>query len=205
MDNLKENIARNLTELRKSKKLTQSELAEKFNYSDKAVSKWEHGEAIPGVDTLQQLADFYGVTLDYLTHAITLENKKEYVKSVSNSVNKGVITGLAVLVVWMLAIFVCIASDIFFKMFYWMAFVWAVPISLIVSLIFNSVWGKREWMPAILTIFSWSFLAALYLELGLDLPSGEGWKLWMVFLLGIPTTIAAILWSHLKTAKQPEA
>ena len=43
MDTLEEIVAYNLTELRKNARLTQAELAEKINYSDKSVSKWERG------------------------------------------------------------------------------------------------------------------------------------------------------------------
>ena len=46
MENIKENIKENLIMLRKSKKLTQKQLAEKFNYSDKAVSRWENGKGL---------------------------------------------------------------------------------------------------------------------------------------------------------------
>ena len=66
MDDLKIIIGKNLSSLRKARKLTQLELAEKLNYSDKAVSKWEKGATTPDIETLKQLCDFYGVTLDYL-------------------------------------------------------------------------------------------------------------------------------------------
>ena len=66
MDDLKIIIGKNLSSLRKARKLTQLELAEKLNYSDKAVSKWEQGATTPDIETLKQLCDFYGVTLDYL-------------------------------------------------------------------------------------------------------------------------------------------
>ena len=68
MKDLSPIVSHNLTELRKARGLTQGQLAEKFAYSDKSISKWEHGEALPDLNTLQELADFYGVTLDYLTH-----------------------------------------------------------------------------------------------------------------------------------------
>lgn len=54
------------TELRKAHKFTQAELAERLNYSDKAVSKWERAESIPDVMMLQQIASMFGVTVDYL-------------------------------------------------------------------------------------------------------------------------------------------
>ena len=46
--------------------LTQIELAEKINYSDKAVSKWERGESIPDVSVLLELSKLFGVSIDFL-------------------------------------------------------------------------------------------------------------------------------------------
>ena len=63
---IKQNFARNLLAYRKSRHLTQSQLAEKLNYSDKAVSKWERGESVPDLYVLKQLADFYNVKIDTL-------------------------------------------------------------------------------------------------------------------------------------------
>ena len=59
MNTLEQIVANNLTELRKEKKWTQAELAEKINYSDKSVSKWELGEALPDLKVLKQMADLY--------------------------------------------------------------------------------------------------------------------------------------------------
>jgi transcriptional regulator with XRE-family HTH domain len=205
MENIKENIAHNLTELRKGKKLTQNELAEKFSYSDKAVSKWEHGEALPSIEVLQQLADFYGVSLDYLTHEITPENKKNFPSPVAATVNKRVITALATSLVWILAVVAAIGSSLLYGNVYWMSFVWAVPFSFMIILIFNSIWGPRKLRAFYVTALTWTLITAIYLELGLDLPESQGWKLWMLFFLGVPTTIAAVLWSHIKTKPAPEA
>ena len=76
MDDLRKLIGKNLTELRKRKGLTQLKLAEMFNYTDRAVSKWESGETLPDVEVLYNLCEFYGVTLDYLTH----EDNEIYIK-----------------------------------------------------------------------------------------------------------------------------
>ena len=67
MNNLEQIVANNLTELRKEKKWTQAELAEKINYSDKSVSKWERGEALPDLKVLLQMAELFGVNLEYFT------------------------------------------------------------------------------------------------------------------------------------------
>ena len=69
MSEIKENIGKNLTELRKKMKLTQAELAAKLNYSDKAISKWEHGDAIPSIENLVEICKFYGITLDQLVNS----------------------------------------------------------------------------------------------------------------------------------------
>ena len=58
---IKENLANNIASHRKALKLTQAELAQKLNYSDKAVSKWERGEAVPDLVVLKQIADFFGI------------------------------------------------------------------------------------------------------------------------------------------------
>ena len=66
MEDLKKIIGNNITALRTSAKLTQSELADKLNYSDKSVSKWERGESAPDIFILKQIADIFGVMVDYL-------------------------------------------------------------------------------------------------------------------------------------------
>ena len=65
---LAEVIGKNITRLRKLANMTQLELAEKLNYSDKSISKWEQGNGIPDVRILVQLAELFGVTLDDLVH-----------------------------------------------------------------------------------------------------------------------------------------
>ena len=69
MKDIKSNIARNIQELRKARGMTQLELAERLNYSDKAISKWERGESVPDLYVLKQLADFYNVKIDTLISA----------------------------------------------------------------------------------------------------------------------------------------
>ena len=63
---LRMQIGVNIAAHRKRAGMTQACLAEKLNYSDKAVSKWERGESMPDVTTLVQLADLFGVSLDDL-------------------------------------------------------------------------------------------------------------------------------------------
>ena len=65
-ESLKSVIAANIADLRKKQGMTQQDLAERLNYTDKAISKWERGESLPDVLILKQIADMFGVTVDYL-------------------------------------------------------------------------------------------------------------------------------------------
>lgn len=52
-----------LKELRKEKKMTQEQLAEKFNVSSRTVSRWENGNNMPDLDILIEISDYYKVDL----------------------------------------------------------------------------------------------------------------------------------------------
>ena len=115
MEELKSIIGENLASLRKEKKLTQAELAERFNYTDKAVSKWEKGETSPDIETLYSLCEFYGVTIDYLTHPGNKQDKEEYVIKDSDFNSKVWQTALSVSIIWMVATLIFIYLLIFHK------------------------------------------------------------------------------------------
>lgn len=105
MDDLRKIIASNIVALRRSGKLTQGELAEKLNYSDKAVSKWERAESMPDIAVLKQIADMFGVTVDYLLSeqhsASQIVMKKELTHSVKR--NRVIISMLSASLVWLIA------------------------------------------------------------------------------------------------------
>ena len=52
--------------LRKSKKLTQTEFASRFNIATGTIGMWETGKRIPDTETLKKLANFFDVSVDYL-------------------------------------------------------------------------------------------------------------------------------------------
>ena len=191
-------VAHNLAALRKKAALTQGELAEKFNYTDKSISKWEHGETMPDIEVLKQLCDFYGVTLDYL---VTEDPNAQsaMVKDSKKYVNKWVIVGLSIMAAWLLAIGVYVTLDIVlgtevWAPVGWICYVYAVPVSCIIALVFNGIWGKALWRTILVIILTWSAIASVYLSFGLFIPNFNGWLTWELFLIGIPLTIAAILW-----------
>ncbi len=194
-------VAHNLAALRKQAGLTQGELAEKFNYSDKSISKWEHGDTLPDIEVLKDLCDFYGVTLDYLVTEDTRAQAK-MTKRRERVANKWVIVALSVMVVWFVAIFAYVLGQVVlgrdaWAPTGWVCFLYAVPVSAIIMLVFNSLWGRALWRAILIITISWTGLASIYITLGLFMPDYTGWSLWPIFLTGIPLTIAAILWNHL--------
>jgi len=61
-------IGNRITELRKNKGWSQTELAKQINISKEAVGKYERNEAVPSVETAKKIADAFNVTLDYLVN-----------------------------------------------------------------------------------------------------------------------------------------
>ncbi len=194
MTDVKMTIAKNITALRQSNKLTQIELAEKLNYSDKAVSKWERGESIPDVIVLKSIADLFGVSLDYLLEAehdaqpVVIPENNGYQQR-----NRRVTTTLSVLLVWFVATVCYVVMDLCVPttVFKWIAFAYAVPVSVIVWLVFNSTWFNRRHNYGIISLLMWSGLACLFVTL-----LAAGYLLWKFFLLGIPGQVAILLWSR---------
>lgn len=197
MEDINKIIGKNLLFLRKNAKLTQLELATKFNYSDKTISKWESGESLPSVDVLFELCKFYNVTLNDLTKEnesdINFEHEKskniEDPKAFSSHV---VIPQLAVSAVWLIATILYVTLILVAKINYPLCFIWSVPISCIVLIVFNAIWGKYRYLFIILTVLLWSVLTAVHVQLLL-----LGINIWPIYLIGIPLQLGIILWDAL--------
>ncbi len=195
MDDLKQIISKNLIELRKRKKYTQLDVADMLQYSDKAISKWEKGDSLPDVETLYKLCNIYGVTLDYLTHEGTYEEKKEFIKNDSNKKNKLIIAMLFIMACWAVLIvtFTILISGYDYN--YWILLVWGVPLTGLVLLGFNSIWGKKKYIIYLNSFAIWTALTALYFQIFF---STNNFNMWYVFLVGVPLQIAAVLWSQIE-------
>lgn len=188
-------IGKNLMTLRKKKGLTQLQLAEQFNYSDKSISKWEKGEAMPAIDILKNLADFYGVTLDFLTKEEHEEITQPEVREKKQVINRYAIALLAIVSVWVFATICFSQFKIILGTVEWRFFVWAVPISFILAIIFNSIWGKAKMTYVYISLFIWTTLASLYLEF-------LSYNMWEIFLIGVPIQLAIYLTSRIKKPRK---
>jgi len=197
VDEIKNIIAKNISELRLAKGMTQIELAEELNYSDKAVSKWERAESIPDISVLMRIAELFEVSLDYLVRA-DHNDKKDTVryKSVQVRKNHGFITGISILLIWLIATFVYMIIDVAVVgvIHNWLTFIYAVPITMVVWLIFNAVWFSPKKNFLIISALMWTALVSIYLSLLLLLNV----NMYLIFTLGVPGQIIIILWSKLK-------
>ncbi|MBO5358848.1 MAG: helix-turn-helix transcriptional regulator [Clostridia bacterium] len=198
MDDIKHIVAKNITELRLLNNMTQMELAEKINYSDKTISKWERAESSPDISVLVQLADLFGVSLDYLVRSENIEETVKEHKQKEVKYNRRVICYISESVVWFVAIFAFIITSLITNRatFQWLYFVYALPIVLIIRLIFNSIWFNPRRNYFIISALIWSILSAIhitFLHFGLNVS--------LIFLLGIAGQIVIILWSFIKKPK----
>lgn len=200
MEKLEQIIASNLIYLRKKAKLTQLEFGEKFNYSDKTVSKWELGTVIPSVDVLKSIADFYNVSVDYIL--TEHRSQKEFDSEISKVVNpkdKFLFIGLAVTIAWVVAAVIFAFGEINKFTNYWIAFVWALPASFIIMAYFTRRFFRESKMHLVFfSCFVWTLLAAVYVHIGIF---NSVWTYWFLFVVGVPLQALLLLLMIRKSTK----
>lgn len=193
MSDLKQIIAKNISSLRKEMHLTQAELAEKVNYTDKAVSKWERAESIPDIEILKKISDLFNVSLDYLVQEEHKTEKMDLHFARTKN-NRNAITYLAAAGVWLVAAVLYFFMKIKDFEETWKLFAAAVPVTFIVLLVFNSIWGAKKIFFIILTCLVWTLLAFAYIMLLRH-------NLFFIFCIGVPMQIMIIIWSKIKVKK----
>ena len=202
-ENVKYRIGANIAAYRKRDGLTQATLAEKLNYSDKAVSKWERGESIPDVLILMQLADLFGITVNDLVcdpNALPANSDSKLEKAMTQvsekalkrKANKNVIQALSSTLVWFVALlfFVLLSSFPQLQQYSCLLFFVAIPANAIVLLSLRSAWHDFRWNKALISAIVWGSLLSIYMSIQAFLD----FNAWKVFLLGIPGQIAIFLW-----------
>lgn len=191
MENLNAIFSKNLIRLRKCRKLTQLELSEKLNYSDRNISKWENGSALPTTETLKELSDFFGVSMDYFFEE---HDDKETLKKVEdlNKIKIFVIC-LSVLAILLISI-ICFIS--FPKNFNksWLSFVWGLVASLIVCVTLCSIWFRKNLILFVfISLLVWTIITGTYLTILIILSK----NLWFLFFIGVPIQLGIIFWSRM--------
>lgn len=195
--------ASNIIKLRSGAGLTQAELGEKLNYSDKTISKWERGEAIPDAYVLTQMAEIFGVSVDYLLSSHDAwespeqqEEKERKQEEHRYSVN--MIIAISVLGVWTMALTIFVMLWLF-DIILWETFVVALPVSILTYMVLICVFRRRRHLQFVIAAFVLSLFILLYFTLPMQKP-------WQLFLIAIPAEIIVFLSCNIRRrpGKKPE-
>ena len=185
-------IGKNISEYRKLFNLSQIEFAEKLNYSDKAVSKWERGESLPDIIILKQIADMFNITVNDLIENKTEKRKLSTFTKIMH--NKILTLLLSVGIVWLVAT-VIFAFFITFNIFTskaWLFFIYAIPISFLLCIIFTAIWKKTILLTIFESLFVWTLGIAICLTFFLYS------KIWILLTIAIPLQLLILLWNFRK-------
>ena len=188
INELKSVIAQNLIKYRKENGLTQQELAEKLNYSDKSISKWERGEGVPDIYILKQIAELYNVTVNDIIGMEKIEN------NATPTINKNhvLITLMSIGLVWLVATIIFAILKIIFPNTLTISYcyIYAIPVSFIVLYIFNRIWFKIKLINfTSVSLIFWTTLFSFYWTIK-DFFDNFG----VLFFIGIPFQIIVIFW-----------
>jgi transcriptional regulator with XRE-family HTH domain len=195
----KDIIAGNIIGLRKKKGLTQAELAAQLGFTDKAISKWERGLSLPDAPTLQELATFFGVDVNYLFTAHVydpldkeseqkLRRKEIWIKAIY-------IGSLFLIFVILSAILLSAIADIYDETAKIRAYLFILPGLAFLALLINVAFGHNGRMNLILSsLLTWALADALYYFLG--------HRLVLIFAIAAVIQIAIVLFPKLSTPKE---
>lgn len=185
-ENLRKNFAKNLVHYRKQLSLTQSDLAEKLNYSDKSISKWERGDGLPDLTVTVKLSEIFGLTVNDLI----AEKPKRRLMTTRNKI---IITMLSVGIAWLVATVLFFLCEIIFPDIknWWLFYVYAIPVSAIVGIVFSCIWWKKIHIFASISTLIWSI--ALCIMLTVPLP-----KIYLIFIVAAVVQVLNILWFLIK-------
>lgn len=179
--------ASNIIKLRTGAGLTQAELGEKLNYSDKTISKWERGEAIPDAYVLTQMAEIFGVTVDYLlsSHDAWESPEQQAARQEEAGYSVNMIIAISVLGVWTMALTIFVLLWLF-DIILWETFIVALPVSILTYMVLICVFRRRQHLQFVIAAFVLSMFILLYFTLPMQKP-------WQLFLIAIPAEIIVFL------------
>ena len=181
---LKAIVAKNIAALRTENKMTQLELGNAISYSDKAVSKWERGESLPDAYVLLQLSEIFGCSVDYLLHDHGEDERLPKAKLALNHITVSLIPLLGIWTAALLAFIIMYLAGFIYPLI----FQYALVVSLIVLIVFNSLWGRKLFGFIIISALTLSVVTTVYL-----LFLYAGYNYWQILLLGIPAQVIVVL------------
>ena len=185
LSELKLVTASNIIKLRTGRGLTQAELGAMLNYSDKTISKWERGEAIPDAYVLTQIAEIFGVTVDGLLSTETHWQPPAEERKPELSYSIDVIIAISVLGVWTLALTAFVALWLA-HIICWQIFVVTLPVSILTYLVLICKFGQTKYLQFVVALFVLSLFVMVYLLFFHANP-------WQIFLIAILAEVLVFL------------
>ena len=189
MEEFRRTVAGNIAALRTALGLKQSELGEKLNYSDKSISKWERGESLPDAYVLKQMSEIFGVTVDYI---LTPHEGTPPIEEVERRYSIKMIALLSFVGTWTAALLAFVIVWLTAGNPLWRIFAAALPVSILVLVVFSAIWGGMKERFFAISGFVWCLFAAIFL---CYLPS---FVLWQMFLLAAAAQVIVILSFNVK-------
>lgn len=167
MEEFKLIVASNIIKLRTAQNMTQAELGEKISYSDKTISKWERAESIPDTFVLKQIADIFGVTVDFMitSHDSWEDIELEEQNKRTNISIHDIITVITVAGEFLAAFLVYVIYWILDLHKPWEIFVYSLPVVLTTWLVLNSIWREGKRNGIIVALLVLSIFAVVYVAL----------------------------------------
>ena len=198
LNELKLISASNIIKLRTEAGLTQAELGAKLNYSDKTISKWERGEAIPDAFVLKQMSAMFGVSVDALLSAQDEWKPPEVQKKDSEpKYSADVIIAIVILSIMTVDLIAFIALWIM-HIIEWCVFLVGIIISLLAYMILDCVFKKARHLPYSLSAFIASVFAGIYFIF----PDKH---MWQIFILIIPAVVIVVLSCNIRRRPHKKA
>lgn len=195
-------IARNITYYRKKLGLSQLELSQKIQYSNKNISKWENGEAVPNVFTLKQLAKVFGITVDQL-----ITSQEEVCQTEQPKRKRPIFSKILWLLLSNAILLVCACVTIYiFSLLQitsfnkWLFLIYILPLSALSVFVFVACVKKKVDIYSI-SVFGWLTALSLYLTL----PNVNGIAYIFLLMLALQLlmlTIMLVINYHLKQSSK---
>ena len=187
-NNFKSIVAQNIYYLRTQNSMTQFELGEKLNYSDKAISKWERGDGIPDAYVLKKMSELFGVTVDYILSEHTEQERKLEPKKTKMSL--AMLANVIMISIATVALLVFVIIAIADKGNYqWQIFIYAIPAIIIVGIVFSVILKNKIMGVISVSGLCWSILLVIYFALW---SFRNDYATWMILLLGLPIQLIVI-------------
>ncbi len=192
MNDIREIVSKNLTKIRKQNNFTQQDLAKKINFSDNAISRWEKGEVLPSLETLQMLSLIYNVPINWfieyhLDEELAIINRKQTNLNIA-------ISSSIILTVWVFALIVFLLARFYTGKYYAIIFIWTLPATAFAIRFALKRFFKNKYYVLTASLCLWLTILCIYFQ-------WYEYRIWPIFLFCVPLQLIFILTNAIKNLK----